>query len=106
MKPADFLGQKYLISAKDKVTIVLCGLGGGFFGMLCTGAFFWLVSFLISTGIFKPEGNFFKNTPNGNVNYVEGWGCTVDMRKDTEVKVAEKLFKFCLDHHQEFLNKQ
>lgn len=83
--------------------IIFCGLGGGLFGILCTGAFFWFVSV---SGYLQLDGNFFKNTPNGNVNYIEDWGCTVDMRKDTNITVAKELFEFCIEHHQKFLNKQ
>lgn len=101
-----FLGQQYLLSAKDKMTIVLCGVGGGLFGMLCVGGLFWVLSMLISSGYFSPEGIHYMKSSNGDVVYIDGQQCTIDTTTETSMSDLKALTKHCFNRHQKFLNKQ
>lgn len=86
--------------------IILCGLGGGLFGMLCVGGLFWIFSMLISSGYFSPEGIHYMKNSNGDVVYIDGQQCTIDTTTKTSMSDLKALVKHCFDKHQKFLNNQ
>jgi hypothetical protein len=86
--------------------IILCGLGGGLFGILCVGGLFWIFSMLISSGYFSPEGIHYMKNSNGDVVYIDGQQCTIDTTAKTSVRNLKALTEHCIEHHQKFLNKQ
>ena len=105
MTPNQFLGQRPLRSARAKIRIALITMGlillysFAVIGIICGKG-------IISGKTLEQMGIYGKSIPNvGDVSYVAGEACTINMESTISVDDAKLLFQHCLEVHQSLFEK-
>ena len=105
MRPEQFLGQRPLRSARAKIKIALITMSliilysFAVIGIICK-------KLTISGKTLKEMGIYGKSIPNvGDVSYIAGENCTINMEPTTSVDSAKLLFQHCLEVHQSLFEK-